>query len=146
MLKRWILIGSSVVVALGVLALTLWWGGGLTGSSSSDTTENARRTPAEDMPAPPPFDPSRVISEDEIAQSQVFEDIGGGYTIVEGSRRIIMTWQKLTPQPQGVSDVTQPTAWVFFDTHRVLRIAAKQGTLVAPRIGRAKAISPVTSR
>lgn len=81
----------------------------------------------------PVFDPDRVISRDQLTDRQFFDDVGGGYTLIEGDRRILMTWHRLTPRPQGVSDVVEPDTWVFLGPRRVLRITAEEGTLVAPR-------------
>lgn len=155
MSKRWIVIGSSFVAALAVLGLTL-----LLGPSTPSESEEARpagpppaatpRADAEadgqaealaedqaearlDVAPAPPFNPDEVIERELLTESQVFDDVGGGYTLVEGDRRVLMTWDRLTPRPQGVSDVTEPNAWVFLDERRVLRIAGNEGTLVAPR-------------
>ncbi|MFW6061153.1 MAG: hypothetical protein ACODAQ_13310, partial [Phycisphaeraceae bacterium] len=128
MAQRSLVIGSALAAALLVLGLTLWLGHR---PMPAPEPRNGDTDPAE-FDALPPFDPERVIDPDLAARSQVFEGVDEGYTIVEGDRRVIMTWDRLDPRPQGVYDVRGPRTWVFFDPTRILCIEADRGTIVAP--------------
>lgn len=129
--RRPLVIGAATALAAAVLVLSLLAG------RAHDRKAPAERDPRADRPAGPAdvapgFDPDKAIG-DDFTRQRPFETVHrGGYTVVEGDRKTVMTWDRLTPRPQGVSDVTKPLARVYFEPGRVLEIRADEGTLIAP--------------
>ncbi|HEX7008516.1 MAG TPA: hypothetical protein VF184_00950 [Phycisphaeraceae bacterium] len=128
MSKRLWVIGAACGLAAVVLLVSL-----LVGSGGGSASQQAATPPPPIQPdVNTRFDSERTISGDDIRQ-QPFEAIEGGrYTSLEGERRRVLTWQRMTPRPQGVSEVTFPVAQIYFTDNRVLEIRSDQGTFIAP--------------
>ncbi len=123
MSERFVVIACATVLAGVVLSLSL-----LSQPSTPIDTHQAIDEPL-DINQLPSFDPNRTSSRlDPRGQAKK-------YRINSINRRgqlIELYGDTLTPLPNGVSQVAQPGARIHLTPHRVLRIRAKQGTILAP--------------
>ena len=56
----------------------------------------------------------------------------GAFTRVDPDKVVRVRWERAQPLSEGVSEVTQPRARIFFEGGRALQVTAEEGRFVAP--------------
>lgn len=136
MMRRMVWIGGAVLLAAGVLGLSLWVGSpGMENPGENPSTPVSESATSETDNATPnvvPYNPDQRVDPDRIDQTTPGTGDGGRYVFQDSDRTTFLAYKRFDARPLGVIDITEPTADIVFSPSRVVSIRADRATIVAP--------------